>query len=169
MNRTHLIYLLIFSLALNGAAAATIAFHQLTGHVQAEGASFAQKPVADFLRENLGLTNEQTSRVLERIDRTKAQSIRLRDLMSLRRTEMVSLISTVPVDRTAVEAKISEINHIQGQLRVMAAGTIIGVTESLPPDARQKFGAYLRERGRLCDGCVPGPGKGLFQDPKPET
>jgi hypothetical protein len=168
MNRTSLMYLLIFSLALNGAAAATIAVHQLKDHVQTGEISFAQKPVADFLRENLGLTNEQTSRVLAHIDRTKAQSIRLRDLMSLSRSEMVSLISTVPVNRTDVEAKISEINRVQGELRLMAAATIIGVIESLPPDARQQFGAYLRERGRLCDDCAPGTGKGLFQDPKPQ-
>lgn len=168
MNRTSLTYLLIFSLALNAAAAATIAVHQLKGQVQAGEISFAQKPVAAFLQENLGLTNKQTSRVLAHIDRTKAQSIQLRDLMSLRRSEMVSLISTVPVNRTDVESKIDEINRVQGELRLMAAGTIIGVIESLPPDARQKFGAYLRERGRLCDGCAPGTGKGLFQDPKPQ-
>jgi Spy/CpxP family protein refolding chaperone len=165
--KKSLIYLLTFSLALNGAAAATLLFSWWKGQAQAKGISVAQKPVMDFLREELNLTNEQTNRVVDRIDHTKPQFLKLRNQMDANRFDMIRLISSPPVSVAAVESKVTEINRIQGELRLVAVGTVIKIVESLPPEAQKKFGAYLQERGRICDGCGPGTGKGLFRDPKP--
>ena len=168
MKRTPLIYLLIFSLALNGAAAGTLVFSLWKNQAYAKGITFAQKPVMHFLREDLSLTAEQTSRVLEQIEHTKPQFVQLRNLMDSNRSEMMRLISTTPVNMAAVESKVSEINRIQGEIRLVAVGTVIKIVESLPPEAKSKFGAYLQERGRICDGCGPGTGRSLFPDAKPE-
>ncbi len=168
MKRTPLTYLLIFSLAINGAAAATLVFSWWRGQAYARDITLAQKPVVDFLREDLGLTPEQTLRALEQIDRTKPRFVRLRNLMDSNRSEMMQLISTTPTDMAAVKSKINEINRIQGEIRLIAVGTVIKIVESLPSEARNKFGAYLQERGRICDGCGPGTGKSLFPEGKPE-
>jgi Spy/CpxP family protein refolding chaperone len=162
MRRTSLIYLLTFSLALNGAAAATMGFSWWKGQAEARQALLAQKPVMSFLREDLNLTDEQSNRVVERIGNSKAQFVGLKKRMDSNRSEMIHLISTTPINMSAVESKINEINRIQGELRLVAVGTVIKIVESLPPEARKKFGAYLRERGRICDGCGPGTGKGPF-------
>jgi Spy/CpxP family protein refolding chaperone len=164
MKRTSLIYLLTFSLALNGATAATLAFLWWNGQAQATEISLAQKPVTNFLRQDLSLTAEQTSQVIEQIDRTKPQFLKLRNLMDLKRSEMMRLISTTPVCEAAVESKVNDINRIQGELRHLAVGTVIRLVESLPREAKIKFGAYLQERGRICDGCGPGTARGPFGD-----
>jgi Spy/CpxP family protein refolding chaperone len=168
MKRTPLIYLLTFSLAINGAVAATLVVSWWKDQAHAKEITLAQKPVINFLREDLSLTPEQTSRVVEEVDRTRPQFLRLRNLMDSNRSEMMLLISTTPVNMPAVESKVSEINRIQGEIRLIAAGTVTKIVESLPPEAKKKFGAYLQERGRICDGCGPGTGKSLFPDPKSE-
>jgi Spy/CpxP family protein refolding chaperone len=118
----------------------------------------------NFLRQDLSLTTEQTSQVIEQIDRTKPQFLKLRNLMDSDRSEMMRLISTTPVNMAAVESKVNEINRIQGEIRLIAVGTVIKVVESLPSEAKDKFGAYLQERGRICDGCGPGTARGPFGD-----
>jgi len=168
MKRTPLIYLLTFSLAINGAVAATLVFSWWKDQEHAKEITLAQKPVIHFLREDLSLTPEQTSRVVEEIDRTKPQFLQLRNLMDSNRSEMMRLISTTPVNMATVESKVNEINRIQGEIRLIAVGTVIRIVESLPSQAKSKFGAYLQERGRICDGCGPGTGKSLFPDPKSE-
>jgi Spy/CpxP family protein refolding chaperone len=168
MKKTPLIYLLIFSLALNGAAVATLSFSWWKNQAYAKGITLAQKPVIHFLREDLNLTPEQTSQVLEQIERTKPQFLQLRNLMDSNRSEMMGLISTTPVNIAAVESKVNEINRIQGEIRLIAVGTVIKVVESLPSEAKSKFGGYLQERGRICDGCGPGTGRSLFPDAKPQ-
>ncbi len=162
MRRTSLVYLLTFSLALNGAAAATIALAWWKGQAQAREISLAQKPVANFLREDLDLTAEQSSPVVQQISAGEDQFVRLKNLMDSNRSELMRLITATPTNRTAVEDKVNEINRIQAELRLLAVGTVVRIVESLPPQARIKFGAYLQERGRICDGCGPGTAKGPF-------
>jgi Spy/CpxP family protein refolding chaperone len=164
MKRRSLIYLLTFSLALNGAAVATLAFLRWKGQAAADEVSFAQKPVKDFFKQDLGLTDEESRRLLYYIDLRKPAAIELRRLMNSKRLEMMDLITTLPVNTDAVEAKVEEINRIQGQVRLIAVGTIMKIFKSLPPDSATKFRAYLLQRGRICDECGPGMGKGLFPD-----
>jgi len=164
MKKTSLVYLLTFSLALNGATAATLAFSWWKAQARAEGILVAQKPIKAFLREDLGLTTEQTNRIIDQIDRTKPEFLALRKLMDSSRSEMMGLISTTPVSLAAVGSKVNEINRIQGELRQVAVGTVIKIVEALPTEAREKFGAYLQQRGRICDGFGPGPGRGPFED-----
>jgi len=164
MKKTSLIYLLTFSLALNAATAATLGFSWWKGQARAEGILVAQKPVMNFLREDLNLTNEQTNRIVEQIDRTKPQFLELRNLMDSKRLEMMRFISTTPVNVAAAESTANEINRVQGELRLIAIGTVIKIVESLPSEAGEKFRAYLKARGRICDGCGPGPGRGPWGD-----
>lgn len=164
MRRTSLIYLLTFSLALNGAAAVTMVLSWWKADARAKEMSLAQKPVMSFLQEDLNLTDEQSNRVVECIGNSKAQFVRLKNLMDSNRSEMMRLISTPSVSMAAVESKVNEINRIQDELRFVAVGTVIKIVESLPPQARKKFGAYLQERGRICNGCGPGRGSVPFGD-----
>jgi Spy/CpxP family protein refolding chaperone len=168
MKRTALLYLLTFSLAINGAVAATLVFSWWKDQAHANAITLAQKPVINFLREDLSLTAAQTSRIVEEVDRTRPKFLQLRDLMDSNRVEMMRLVSTTPVNMPAVESKVNDINRIQGEIRQIAVGTVIKIVESLPSEAKSKFGAYLQERGRICDGCGPGTGRSLFPDPKSE-
>jgi Spy/CpxP family protein refolding chaperone len=157
MRRKWLIYLLTFSLALNGATAAAFVFFWWQSRTPA-AVSLGQKPIRSFLKEDLNLTNERSSQILGQIDQSKREVAALRGLMDSKRTEMISLITSAPVNKDVVETKVGEINHIQGKIRLAAVKTVITILESLPRESRDKFKAYLQTRGRICDGCSPGGG-----------
>lgn len=161
MKRTSLIYLLTFSLALNGAAAATLAFSWWTSQSQATEMSLAQKPVKKFLREDLSLTREQTKPILEQINRSKPEFVKLSHQIDAKRSEIIHLISSVPVNVNGVKTKVGEITRIQSELRLVAVGALMKIAESLPPEARPKFAAYLEEQARSHGGC---PARGVLGD-----
>jgi Spy/CpxP family protein refolding chaperone len=154
MRRKWLVYVLTFSLALNGATA--VAFILVWWKSETLAAvSLGQKTIRGFLKEDLKLTNEQSHRILGQIDRSKQEAADLRGLMGAKRAEMISLICSAPINKDAVEAKMQEINRVQEKIRAAAVKTVITILESLPPESRDKFRAYLQARGRACDGCVP--------------
>lgn len=160
MKRKSLIYLLTFSLALNGATAAAFLFFWWQSQTLA-AVSLGQKPTRSFLQEDINLTNEQSNRILDRIDRCKGKVSALRGLMDTQRAEMINLICSAPVNKGAVEAKMQEINQIQSKIRSAAVNTVIAILESLPPESGDKFRSYLQARGRACDGrCPASPGAG---------
>jgi Spy/CpxP family protein refolding chaperone len=160
MRRKWLIYLLTFSLALNGATAIAFVFFWWQSQTLA-AVSVGQKSMRNFLQEDLHLTREQASPILGLIDKSKQDVVVLRAQMETTRGEMMSLIAAPSLKKDAVETKMGEINHIQNEIRAAAVNTVTTIIESLPPGSRDKFGAYLRERGRACDMCGPrSPGVG---------
>jgi hypothetical protein len=183
MRRKWLIYVLTFSLALNGATAAGFIFFWLQNQTLA-AASVGQKPIGSFLQEDLKLTGDQANRILSLIHESKQEVEGLRAQTDAKRAELMKLISSVPVSKDAVITKLDEIGLIQGRLRSAAVNTVITVVESLPPESRDKFAAYVKARGRACDVVGPptakggnavsgsdnqrGYTKGTEQSPKPE-
>lgn len=154
MRRQWLMYLLTFSLAINGATAAAFLFFWWQSRTLA-AASSGQKSMRTFLQEDLNLTREQASPIFGLIDQSKRDVVDLRAQMETARGEMMSLISEPSLNRDAVAAKMSEINNIQAKMRAVAVNTVTRIIESLPRESRDRFRAYLQERGRACDMCGP--------------
>jgi len=147
-------YVLTFSVALNVATAA--AFLLSWWHNQTLAAiSLGQKPVKVFLQEDLNLTSEQSQQIMGHIDRSKQEAAALRGLMDSKRAEMIGLITSTPVNKDAIETKMQEVSRIQGKIRSAAVTTVTTILETLPPEAKDKFRAYLQARGRACDVCCP--------------
>jgi len=164
MRKTALICLLTFSLAINGATGITLLFLWWKDSAQAAQAPAWQKPVQQFLREDLSLTQDLSNSLIERIDKQLPEIIERKKMMDSSRMDMMKLLSTVPVDIDAVEARVKEINRMHGEIRGLTVGTVIKIAESLPPDAQKKFAEYLRERAQNRGVCVPGMGRGPFGD-----
>ncbi len=154
MRRKTLIYVLTFSLALNGATAVAFVFFWWQNQTLA-ALSLGQKPIRSFLQQDMNLTTEQLRGILGDIDRNKQEVTALRGLMDSKRVEMIGLICAAPVNKDAVTTKMDEVSHIQGKIRSAAVTTVITILESLPPESRDTFRAYLQARGRACDVCVP--------------
>ena len=152
MRRKWLIYLLTFSLALNGATAIAFLFFWWQSQTLA-AVSVGQKSMRNFLREDLHLTTEQSNLILGHIDTSKQKVAELRSTMDANRAEMINLITSEPLHKDVVKMKIDEMNSIQGAIRSAAVKTVITILESLPPESRAKFAAYLQARGRACDVC----------------
>jgi|GEM_PF-902060 len=166
MRRTVLNYVLVFSLALNGATAVTLLILWWKGQAVAVEASAGRKPMRAFLEQDLGLSQDQLRTILEPIDQDMPRVAEIRHRMQSSRSEMIRLVSSWPLDRGAVEAKLKEIDAIHADLRSSNVAHIMNVIQSLPPDARSTFRTYLEQRCRLCDACRPGMEKGPFEGGK---
>jgi Spy/CpxP family protein refolding chaperone len=154
MRRKWIVYLLTFSLALNVATAATFVFFWRQSQTLAS-VSVGQKSIRGFLQEDLGLTSEKSNQILSQIDRSKQEAAALRALMDSKRSEMIGLLTSTSVNKDDVREKMEEVSRIQGKIRSAAVTTVITILESLPPESRDRFRAYLQARGRACDVCCP--------------
>lgn len=147
MNRNWLIYVLTFSLALNGATATAFLLFWVRNHSLA-AASVGHKPIGSFLREDLKLPSEKTNSILRLVDKSKQEVADLRAQLDSKRAELMKLIATVPVNRDVVATKMDEIGRTRSKLRSTAVDTVITIAESLPPESQDKFREYLQARGR---------------------
>jgi hypothetical protein len=102
MRKTALICLLTFSLALNGATGITLLFLWWKGPAQAAQAPAWQKPVQQFLREDLSLGQDLSNSLVEKIDKQLPEILERKKMMDSSRIEMMKLIATVPVDVDAI-------------------------------------------------------------------
>ncbi len=171
MRRKSLVCLLAFSLALNGATATAFFFFWWKSRTAA-AVSLGQKPIMNFLQQDMNLTSEQSNRVLGQIGRSKREVAALRGQLVSKRAEMINLICSAPVDEDAVSAKIDEITRVQHKIRSAAVKTVVAILDTLPLESRDKFRAYLKARGRACDGRVPlrllSPHPQIYEEGRPE-
>ena len=160
LRRTLLISLLAFSLALNLATVLTLSFSWWKGHAQAADVTVMQKPLTTFLQEDLNLDKARVAEVLKMIDDKRPRVEQLGSLLESSRADMMDLFSAPKLDLGAVNDKLAAINLIQGEIRYETIHTIVRVSESLPADAKQRFGAYLQARACACAALGAGFGKG---------
>lgn len=147
MKRNWLIYVLTFSLALNGATAAAFIIFWVRNHTLA-AASLSHKTIGSFLREDLKLPCEKTRAILNLVDQRKQEVMDLRAQLDSKRAELMRLIASAPVKREVVSAHMDDMSRTQSKLRSTAVDTVINIAESLPPEALDRFRAYLQARGR---------------------
>ncbi|MDQ7784829.1 MAG: periplasmic heavy metal sensor [Desulfomonilaceae bacterium] len=167
MNRSVLIVLLVFSLAVNAATAGSLIFFWATAKASPGEISVGRKPMKQFLEEDLGLTPGQLSEVLGIIDEKKPEIIEMKRRFDLTRDEMRALIAADRVDRGAVMEKVQEINSLHGRIRTITVGTVARIAETLPPNAGNTFARYIHDCGPGTGACAPGKGKGPYGDVKP--
>jgi Spy/CpxP family protein refolding chaperone len=165
-NRTVLVSILAFSLALNVATALTLCFSLWKGQAQAAEIALGQKPMRKFLQEDLTLSGDRAAHLLKMVDQKRSGLQELRRALESARSEMMDLVSAPSVDWSAVSAKVEAMNRIQGEIRYETVRTIADISGSLSPEDRKRFGAYLQARACVCGPSGPGFGKGPFGDPK---
>ncbi len=167
MNRSVLVTLLAFSLAVNAATAGSLIFFWAKAQASPVEISLGQKPMKKFLKEDLGLAPDQLARIIRLIDEKRPQIIDLKRRFDLTRAEMKESIVVDRIDVEAITERLREINRLHGRIREMTIGTLIKISESLPPDARNKFARYIRNCGPASGVCTPGSGRGPYGDVKP--
>jgi uncharacterized membrane protein len=167
MNRSALITLLVFSLALNAATAGSLVFFWAKAQASPAQISLGQKPMKRFLKEDLGLPPDQLSRIMRLIDERRSEIIELKRKFNLTRTEMKEFIAADRIDVEAIRERLGEINRLHGRIREITVGTMINISESLPQDAGKKFAQYIRKCGAGSGVCAPGSGRGPYGDVKP--
>ncbi len=167
MNRSVLVTLLAFSLAINVATAGILIFFWVNAQASPVEISLGQKPMKKFLKEDLGLTPDQLSNILGIIDEKRPEIVELKRRFDRTRYEMKALITADSLDLEAIKKKVGEINRFHGRIREMTIGTVAKIAASLPPNAKSTFARYIQRCGPSSGACAPGRGKGPYGDVKP--
>jgi Spy/CpxP family protein refolding chaperone len=159
MKRDWLLYLMIFSLALNAGAIGTFAYLHWQGPPGAPPPPEAAPiPFRHLLRElNLDQQQRQTLRAMAPEHWHKVRGLEQELLQH--RQELFALIKQENLPEwTPVEAKIKEINNLQLQLEEEKVHHLMDIQKNLRPDQRQVLLTQLEKRLPQC--CGPGRGRG---------
>jgi Spy/CpxP family protein refolding chaperone len=157
MNRNGLIYLLTFSLSLNLGAIGTFVYLR---YGDSQGASLKQEAQPVPLRElwrHLHLNPEQR-RALDGLLPEHCQRIReLRTAIALERQQLFEVIPSGEPEWPEVQAKIREINGLQGRLEEEVVLFCLESQKYFNPDQRVAFMNLLERRVHAGKGRLGGP------------
>jgi Spy/CpxP family protein refolding chaperone len=159
MKRDWLLYLMIFSLALNAGAIGTFGYLYWQGPQGAPPPpSAAPLPFRQLLREiNLDPQQRQALKAMAPEHWHKVRGLEQELLQQ--RQELFGLIKQDNLPEwPPVEAKIKEINNLQLQLEEEKVHHLMDVQKNLRPDQRQVLITQLEKRLPQC--CGPGQGRG---------
>lgn len=164
MNRSTLLYILIFSLMLNAAVVGSAVVLWWKKPAQASESSLCLKSVQQFIKEDLKLDAAKTVQLIAMANRKREEIQNLRISMQALRSEMMELISAESLDEAAVEHRLVQMDQMQFQVRRSGIGTLTQIAQMLGPEDRKEFGAYLKQRICGCGPLSPGGRKGPFEE-----
>jgi Spy/CpxP family protein refolding chaperone len=153
MKRDWLLYLVIFSLALNLGTIGTFAYLRYQDRRQAAARVEREMPpplpVGEMWR-HLNLDQEQRQH-LGRLMPEHLQRVRtLRAELAAKRQELFTLLRTEePPAWPAIQAKIREISELQGKLEEEVIRHLLEVRNQLKPEQKAAFAHLLEQRWRL--------------------
>jgi len=160
MNRNWLLYLMIFSLALNAGAIGTFVYLYVQGPPgPPPPPEAAPMPFRHLLREmNLDQQQRQTLKAMAPEHRRKVRGLEQELLQE--RQELFALIKQENLPEwPPVEAKVKEINNLQLQLEEEKVHHLMDIQKNLRPEQRQVLITQLEKRLPQC--CGPGRGRGM--------
>jgi len=182
MKRNWLLYLVIFSLALNLGTLGAFAYLRYQDRQTVAG---KEAPGPMGLRDlwlALHLDKEQRQTLRKLAPDHRQRVAQLRREMQAKRQELFDLLKGENPDWSVIQAKIKEISAQQGRLEEEVARFLLECKKHLRPEQQAAF-ISLVER-RLCrpggDGCGPmggpmgprwghGKGRGVGSGPAPPT
>ena len=174
MKRNWLIYLVIFSLALNLGTIGTIVYLRYQDHRQSfAGSGPPPLPMKSLWRElNLDDSQRQALRHLFPEHHQKVKAVRQE--LTQKRQELFDLIQADATPWSAIQAKVQEISTLQGSLEEEMARFMLEFKKNLNPEQHTAFLNLLQTRlgcgpGGVCgpDGRRRGPGRGPGMGPGP--
>jgi len=147
MKKTALYLVLIFSLAINIAIAATLGFHYWRGPGRGRaGLMCGQKPLRMFMRENLQLEGEEIARFQTLFSRNREDLLHLRDQISQERQMLLDLIGNHEVDQAQIDQQIERISALQAKMQKIVVSQIINMKSYLPEEKQRKLLEAFRQR-----------------------
>ncbi len=176
MKRDWLLYLVIFSLALNLGTIGTFAYLRYQDQrVAAVGPPPPPLPMRELWR-HLNLEEEQRQALRSLLPEHRQRVRAWRAKLAQKRQELFTLIKEGAAE-AAIPAKIREISQLQGNLEEEVVRFLLEVQKHLKPEQKTAFLALMERRllpapggrGRPCGrpGGPPGPGRGPGQGPGP--
>jgi len=154
MKRAFWISIFVFSLALNFAVAATVGRHLW----------FERRSSAAGDPGVSSLTSEDVKQIRELCLRHNgAAMIEARNKILEKNFQLLDLIAKDPVNTAAVEHSVNELIELKRQTEKEAITRISNTMAALPPEKRQAFVVFLKNRSCMMSGMDfdrgGGPGK----------
>jgi Spy/CpxP family protein refolding chaperone len=161
VNRNWLIYLVIFSLALNLGTIGTFVYQRHQD--QQEKAAATAKPPLPLrsLWRELNLDNSQRQALRGLFPEHHRRVSEIRQELSQKRQELFNLIQDDNTPMTSIRAKVKEISALQGSLEEEMVRFMLAFKKNLTPSQQAAFLSKVRTRLCGAGACGPmGPGFG---------
>jgi Spy/CpxP family protein refolding chaperone len=147
-------YLIVASVAMNVAFAALwIAHLSLShAHLQETGPWETQQPILCPLHRELGVTEEQWTRIEPRLREFQTAVEELTQQTDAMRAEVIDLIAAEEPDREAIRAKQDEILATKRRIQGLTAEHLLAEKQDLTPDQQTRLFEMLRNRTSCANG-----------------
>ncbi|MCL6584276.1 MAG: periplasmic heavy metal sensor [bacterium] len=156
MKKYALYLALIFSVAINVAVAATVAYHfWRLSRAENWRPSCDQKPLGRFMRENLQLEAEDIVRFQSLLAQDREELIALRKQVREQQQALFDLLDKPNINQTQIDQQIEKIATLQAKMQKIVINRIINLKSTLPEEKQQRLLRALRQR---LEGGSFGPG-----------
>ncbi len=166
MKQNWLIYLVIFSLALNLGTIGTFAYLR---HLDQKEKLAGQAPLQPHQRlwRDLNLDNSQRQVLRGLFQEHRRKVDEIRQQLAQKRQELFNLIQNEATPMSAIRAKVQEISTLQGSLEEEMVRFMLAFRKNLNPQQQAAFLSRLQTHLCGADGvCGPmGPGFGGHRGP----
>jgi Spy/CpxP family protein refolding chaperone len=163
MRRDWLLYLVIFSLALNLGTIGTFAYLHWRGPGPPPPPEATPMPFHHLMKE-LGLDSQQRQALRAMAPEHWRKVRELEQNLLQQRQELFALIKQGEVPEwPPVEAKVREIGGLQTQLEEEKVHHLLNIEKNLRPDQRQMLISQLEKRLPECCGGGPDRGRGMMR------
>jgi Spy/CpxP family protein refolding chaperone len=168
VKRNWLLYLVIFSLALNFGTIGTLLYLHYQGPPPAGKGELPPLPVRE-LWSALNLEPGQRQALRNLFPEHRRRVVEMRTALDQRRAELLDLMQQEAPAWEALRAKVQEISNLQGQLEEEMVRFLLETKRHLKPEQRQAFLTLMQTR--LERGGPPGRpwgrGRGFGKGPGP--
>jgi len=177
VKRNWLLYLVIFSLALNVGTIGTLLYLHFQGPAPSSPTGPPPMPMHE-LWGALNLDPEQHQALRSLFPEHRRRVMELRTALAQRRGELLNLMQREDPSWEALRGKVQEISTLQGQLEEEMLRFLLETKKHLKPEQRQAFLQLMQarlEKGGLPGwhgrgrgfGIGPGMGPGMGKGPGP--
>ncbi len=100
----------------------------------------------DRVKSELGLSDEQATRLHQIAFDAEKSSIKTRAEMAIHRVELQELLGADNPDREAVMNKVQELSSLRGEMMKQRFETLLAVKGLLTPDQQKKIRTFIEHR-----------------------
>ena len=148
MKEKLIIFVLIFSLTVNVAALITMGYFWGKDSTGKKGISTTGGPSP--LINGLSLDNRQRGKMRRLRQSFQEETSPMRNSLITKREELVTLLNSEELDRSAIEQKLKEINQVQFQIQEAVIDNLLEEKASLNPQQQKRYGEFICSE--LCQG-----------------
>ena len=157
MKEKLIIFILIFSLTINVAALMTMGYFWGKNYTSKKGISTADG--SSPLISGLSLDTRQRGKMRRLRQSFQEETRPIRNSLITKREELVTLLNSETLDRSAIERKLKEINEVQYQIQEAVIDNLLEEKTYLNPGQQKRYGEFICSE--LCQGrCSMEPGSG---------